>query len=710
MRSSWKGGYGVAIRHPSKRASFKATVRQKIVKSGDNPGAVPVKAPAERLTFEFLGRFRAFGPDGAPLQFPSSKDEALLACLALSRDGARSRDALTGLLWSTRAEEQARASLRQSLWSIKKSLGVSADKLLAIDRRTIALRSSMFDTDVARFEQLAGHEDLDSLRAAAKVYAGDFLDGVNVRDPAWEEWLRAERTRLRSTLLQVLTRLSVALLEHGDGPGAVRAASQLLTSDPVNEKGHRALMQAYLLNDQRGMALRQYDICREALERELGVEPSSETERLRGQLAMPLPESETETSKAVPGFDSMPNAGAPSKPSVVVIPFTGQFGDKAESFIAAGLTESVIMSLSRFPELFVIGYKTAAQAGGDSAAFGARLGVQYAVEGSVRKSNGPFRITTQLVRVADGERLWAERFDRMSDDLLAIEDELSERIVTTLAGQIEHVERRRLARKRPENMAAYEHVLLGRECLNRYTLVGEKKARAHFSRALETEPQFAPAIAGLAVSYLHEYESSWSEDYDVALDRAYDLARKAVELDEAESMAHYALSGAYYYRKEYELAKLQVERAIQVNPLDYHNVCEKGWILTFTGDLAEGMACSAEAMRRNPLAPDNCLVVIGVAEFIAERYEAAVVAFGRMRANSLFKLGCLAACYAKLNRMKEARAAARDFFDTAKKEFPQDQGTDPSRWQRYWSNQFCFRNESDSTRFFEALRAAGLPA
>lgn len=679
------------------------------MKSGDNPGPPPAHPPAGTLTFEFLGGFRAFGPDGAPLQFPSSKDEALITCLVLSSEGARSRDALTSLLWSTRAEEQARASLRQSLWSIKKSLGPSADEALVIDRRTVGLRASAFNTDVARFEQLAAKKDPDSLEAAEKLYAGDLLEGLSVRDPAWEEWLRAERERLRSTLLQLLARLSVALLERGDGPGALRAATRLLSEDPINEEGHRALMKAHLLADHRGLALRQYEICREALDRELGVEPSAATERLRRQLAVPLPEPETEASKAVPVFESTLDAGAPSKPSVVVIPFTGQFGDKAESFIAAGLTESVIMSLSRFPELFVIGYKTTAKASDDGAAFGARLGVQYAVEGSVRRANGRFRVTTQLIRVANGERLWAERFDRMSDDLLAIEDELSERIVTTLAGQIEHVERRRLARKRPENMAAYEHVLLGRECLNRYTRAGEKEARAHFSRALEIEPQFAPAIAGLAVSYLHEYESTWSEGYDAALDRAYDLARKAVELDEAESMAHYALSGAYYYRKEYELAKLQVERAIQVNPLDYHNVCEKGWILTFTGDLAEGMACSAEAMRRNPLAPDNCLVVIGVAEFIAERYEAALVAFGRMGANSLFKLGCLAACYAKLNRMKEARAAARDFFNAAKKEFPQDEETDPSRWQRYWSNQFCFRDEADRERFFEALRAAGLP-
>jgi hypothetical protein len=110
-----------------------------------------------------------------------------------------------------------------------------------------------------------------------------------------------------------------------------------------------------------------------------------------------------------------------------------------------------------------------------------------------------------------------------------------------------------------------------------------------------------------------------------------------------------------------------------------------------------------------PLTPDNCLFSTGVAEFIAERYEDALIAFGRMSTNSLFKLGWLAACYAQLDRMEEAKAVSRDFLDLAAEEFPPDRGPEPPRWQRYWSNQLCFQDDAQRERFFSALRAAGLP-
>jgi DNA-binding SARP family transcriptional activator len=657
---------------------------------------------APSVVLELLGGFRALGPDGTVLSFRSTKDEALLACIALSTGATLTRDALTGLLWSTRAEEQARASLRQALWGIKKTLGPDADDILLVDRRTIALRDGAFVTDAARFEQLTGHGEVQSLRAATELYAGDLLDGVTVRDPAWEEWLLPRRERLRTAMTQVLARLCVLLLESGDVSEAAHTAARLLVEDPLHEDGHRTLMQAYLLDDQRGMALKQYEICREALHHELGIAPAAETETLRRRLAMPVLD-------VGPEHEDGASVRAPAKPSVVVLPFAGRSNDADEDAIASGITESVTMALTRFRNLFVIGYKTARLAGDDVTEFGAQLGVQYAVEGSVRRAGGRFRVTAELVSIPQGERVWAEQFDRESDDLLAVEDELSERIVVTLVGRIEDVARRRLASKRPEDMVAYELVLLGRDRLNRYTRAGEHEARTYFERALELEPEYAAALAGLAVSYGHEYESTWSEDPDAALAKAYELGCKAVELDEFDSMASYSLASAYFYRKQYELANLQIERAIQINPLDYHNLCSKGWFLTFSGQVTEGIACSAEAMSRNPLTPDNCLFTVGVGEFILGRYEEALLAFGRMGANTLFKQGWLAACYAKLGRGEEARTAAGDFLEIAAGEFPSNGEREQPPWQRYWSNQMCFLDDSDRDQFFEALRSAGLP-
>ncbi len=165
---------------------------------------------------------------------------------------------------------------------------------------------------------------------------------------------------------------------------------------------------------------------------------------------------------------------------------------------------------------------------------------------------------------------------------------------------------------------------------------------------------------------------------------------------------------AYYYRQEHELAKLHIDRAIEINPNDYHNVCTKGWIMTFSGNLAEGVACSTEAMRMNPLASDGCLMVIGMAEYLAGRYETALQAFGDMAANSEFKLGCLGACYSLLGRRDEARATARDFQKVAE-DYPVESDRVAGWRRRYWEIYLRFWNPDDRDRFFGAMREAGIP-
>jgi hypothetical protein len=177
---------------------------------------------------------------------------------------------------------------------------------------------------------------------------------------------------------------------------------------------------------------------------------------------------------------------------------------------------------------------------------GRTLGVAHIVEGSVRKAGDRVRVTAQLVDAATGQRLWAENYDRNLDDIFAVQDEITNIIVATLAGQIEYLELRRAAATPDQDPVAYDCLLRGRQCLNRYTKDGELEARQHFEQALELDPDYAAAYAGLSISYLHEYEASWSEAPDEALERASMLAKKAVALDDADSSARYAISLVYY--------------------------------------------------------------------------------------------------------------------------------------------------------------------
>jgi adenylate cyclase len=257
---------------------------------------------------------------------------------------------------------------------------------------------------------------------------------------------------------------------------------------------------------------------------------------------------------------------------------------------------------------------------------------------------------------------------------------------------------------------AYDYLLRGRQCLNRYTKDGELEARHHFERALELDPGYATATAGLSISFLHEYEANWSEAPDAALERAYMLAQKAVALDGVDSLARYAIAGACYYRGQHELAKVHAEKVLELNPNDYHNICTKGWLLAFSDRTSESVECSIEAMRLNPLVPDNCLFAIGIAEYGAGRYEEALASFGKTRGWGLLRPAWIAACYAQLGRDAQARAAAAEVreSDPSDPSIPGEE--DVERWHAYWSRLILFEDPDDQARFLEGLRKAGLPA
>ena len=211
------------------------------------------------------------------------------------------------------------------------------------------------------------------------------------------------------------------------------------------------------------------------------------------------------------------------------------------------------------------------------------------------------------------------------------------------------------------------------------------------------------------MSYLHEYESNWSQAPFDALDRAYEFSQKAVTLDDADSTARRVLSSAYRYKNQHKLAKVQIERALALNPNDYHNLCTKGWFLTVSGEPAEAITCLNEAARLNPFAPDNCLLAIGMAEYTARNYESAIEAFGKATGWGLVRPAWLAACYAQLGREGEASVAAGEALRSVETELAIQPGKDSELWRAYWARLACFKNPADFEHLLEGLRKAGLP-
>jgi len=238
------------------------------------------------LQLRLLGGFEWRTADGAALRLPTRKAEALLAYLATQAPMVQRRETLAGLLWGSVSDSSALASLRQALSLIGKA---SPQALLQSSGRGVSLVPGALQVDVADFEAAAARLDAASLHAASALYRGDLLAGMAVNEAAFEDWLGATRSRLRERAIQAQLHLAAALDAGGELEGAVQAGLRLVQIDPLAEAGHRSLMCLYAQQGRRAAALRQYQVCVNVLQRELGTEPELPTRQLYNDLVRGRP-------------------------------------------------------------------------------------------------------------------------------------------------------------------------------------------------------------------------------------------------------------------------------------------------------------------------------------------------------------------------------------------------------------------------------------
>ena len=427
---------------------------------------------------------------------------------------------------------------------------------------------------------------------------------------------------------------------------------------------------------------------------------------LRPGATIPEPETPFQTEADTPKLTD--------KPSIAVLPFVNMSGDFEQEYFSDGISEDIITGLSRFREICVIARGSSFAFKGQSVDVteaAKKLGAHYVLEGSVRKSENRVRITAQLIDGVTGNHLWAENYDRLLKDVFAVQDDVAQTIISTLVGRLEEESRERASRKGATNLSAYDCYLRGKHCWPDWRGSKDMKlqARGMFEKAMELDPEYAAAYIGLAESYIAEFWSSWTTNRDAAGARAFEYARKAVELDNRDSHAHLILASVYLYVKSnFELAEVQIQRALELNPNDYWNYCLKTKFSMCTGDFEESIYCGNEAIRRNPFLPDDCLHGMGFSEYFAQRYDNAIKTFGRLSAPGVEVQGCIAACYAQLGRGEDASAAAAEFRDRVKAEVTSQRDWDAKSWRDYWSSFYNFKDPDLLKGLLDGLRKAGL--
>jgi len=345
------------------------------------------------------------------------------------------------------------------------------------------------------------------------------------------------------------------------------------------------------------------------------------------------------------------------KPSIAVLPFDNMSGDAEQEFFADGITEDIITELSRFRELFVISRNSSFKFKGkpvDVQKFAKELGVQYVVEGSVRKAGRRVRITVQLIDAETDRHLWAERYDRDLEDIFAIQDEVTTSIVATLPGRVEAAARDRAARLTTDNMAAYECVLTGKVLHHRTNRDDNAKAQRLLERAIEVDPSYAHAHAWKACVLGQAWTYNWCESRPETQARIMAALKDALALDDNDSDVHRILAAVNVIQDRFDQAVYHQRRALSLNPNDDLIVVQQGEILTWLGQPEEGIEWIRKAMRLNPYHPERFWSHLARACFAARRYGEAVDALKCISTPDALARAGLAACHAQLGAVEAA--------------------------------------------------------
>ena len=397
----------------------------------------------------------------------------------------------------------------------------------------------------------------------------------------------------------------------------------------------------------------------------------------------------------------------PDKPSIAVLSFQNMSGDPEQEYFADGVVEEIITALSRFRQLFVIARNSSFAYKGrqvDVKQIGRELGVRYVLEGSIRRAETRVRITGQLIDVATGANLWADRFDGPIKDIFDLQDRVTTSVVASIAPKLEQAEIERANRKPTESLDAYDYYLRGMAKIYRWTNESVNDALRLFSKAIDLDTEFASAYGAAAWCYYWRMVNGWRTDHTIDVADVVRLSRGAAEYGKDDAVA-LSLGGIALGRvaRDLETGVAMIDRALVLNPNLASAWNGSGFLRTFLGNYELAIEHLEHAMRLSPL--DRMLfhmkAVTALAHFLADRNEAALPLAEqacREQPNLVSALRLAAASNAFAGRMGQAR----EFIARALE-------LDPNQRISNLKDRIGPFKSQDFAKYVNGLRMAGLP-
>lgn len=559
---------------------------------------------------------RLLGPmtvsrDGVAVALPSSRKlRALLAYLAVSPHPV-TRSRLCELLWDV--PNDPRGELRWCLSKLRRVLDDPDRRRVETDGDTVGLDLTDCAIDVADVTRAAseGIEKLDEakLLALSQHFAGEFLDGMEIdRSPHFNAWLAAERRRFRGR--------HVAILEHlvrkASGDEVFVHLEKWLQLAPFDRSVHEILLNALARHGRIHEGEKHLAATARLFESEgLDHAPIRDAWRAaRAQTAQPIPvrvgapaQSATAGAPVSTEASPAPSPLASRRASIAVMPFASRGGLRVG--YGDGLVHDVITRLAKLRSLFVIAQGTVFalhERSIDPEAAGRALNVDYIVTGWVQTEGRNVTVAVELTETRTARIVWTEVFSRKLDDAFLVLDEIGNRIVASIASEIETVERNRAILKPPSSLDAWEAFHRGLWHMYRFERTDNDRAQQFFEMAVRLDPTFARAYAGLSFTHWQSAFQGWAPR-EQEIDLAFDFAGQGMMADDRDPSAHWAMGRALWMRGHQDQSIAELETAVDLSPNFAVGYYSLAFVHSQAGDAQTAVGSSDHSRYLSPFDP-----------------------------------------------------------------------------------------------------------
>jgi TolB-like protein/tetratricopeptide (TPR) repeat protein len=396
---------------------------------------------------------------------------------------------------------------------------------------------------------------------------------------------------------------------------------------------------------------------------------------------------------------------------VAVVPFLNLCDAPEQDYFARGFVDDLITELSRFPSLEIIGgYAVLREdaAARPSVEVARELGASFVLKGSVRKSDDTLRVNAQLVDVETGRHRWAQSFAAPLDRVFVLQDELVSSLAGALALRIDDARLQKARRTPMGGLAAYDCWLRGMDCLRRGTLEADEEARAYFQRAMEIDPHYSRAWAGMSLSYFNDWTCQAWHLWDESADKAFECALRASELDEGDPIVHLVLGRVRLYHREFDAAKRHFERALALNPNDPDLLAHIAPQLVLLGEAERAIELANEARRLNPTHPGSYEMGLLMGFFFLRTFEEAIAPGERADIAFVDTAFFVAAALAQLGDLERARPHLKTFRNEFRLKITFGREPEPGEELRWLEQVIPFRRAEDAILLRDSARRLGL--